>query len=125
MATKKSAPPKPKATAKPVKSQLQNLAARPTHFDDLIDDQMVDASGVFRVTSAIQQAQAGHDEEQGMRFPSESLVMKAQRESFRDDGITLDQASEENVVEDETVTAVKRQRLATLAARNQARTRRR
>ena len=50
-----------------------------------------------------------------MRFPNESLVMKAQRDNFRDDGTTLDQVSEENVVEDESVTAIKRQRLATLA----------
>jgi hypothetical protein len=122
MATKK-APAKPTATAtksttkKPV---LQNLAARPTNFDDTIDEQMVDHSGVFRVTSAIKQAQTGHDEETGMlRYPNESLVMAAQREGFRErpGEDTIDEA----VVEDEASLAAKRQRLATLAARNEAR----
>ncbi len=121
MATKK--PTKPTTPAKP---KLQNLAARPTNFDDTIDDgMMVDNSGVFRVTAALQQAQTGHDEEQGMRFANESLVMRAQRENFRDDGTTIDEVVEEATTEDEATAAIKRQRLATLAARNQARTRRR
>lgn len=123
MATKKSPTKTPaKPTAKPV---LKNLAARPTNFDDTIDEQMVDASGVFRVTSAIAQAQTGHDEDQGMRFPSDSLVIKAQRDNFRDDGVTIDEAVEETSAEDEAAAAAKRQRLVTLAARNEARTRRR
>jgi len=118
MATKKSPsrPTKAKPATKP-KSTLQNLAARPANFDDTIDEQMVDASGVFRVTSAIAQAQTGHDEEQGMRFPNESLVMNAQREGFRDDSPTID---EEIETQDETLAALKRQRLATLAARHEA-----
>ena len=123
MATKKPTKPVAKTPAKP---KLQNLAARPTNFDDTIDDaMMVDNSGVFRVTAALQQAQTGHDEEQGMRFANESLVIRAQRENFRDDGTTLDEVIDERVTEDEAAAAIKRQRLATLAARNQARTRRR
>jgi len=118
MATKKSPSRKP-APAKQAKSTLQNLAARPANFDDTIDDQMVDASGVFRVTAAIAQAQTGHDEEQGMRFPNESLAMAAQREGFRDDTPTLDEAIDP--IEDEALAAIKRQRLLTLAARNEAR----
>jgi hypothetical protein len=119
MATKK-APGKSKPAPKSV---LQNLAARPPNADDTIDEQMVDASGVFRVTSAIQQAQTGHDEEQGMRFASDSLVMAAQRDNFRER--PGEDTIDENLVEDETAAAVKRQRLATLAARNEALSRRR
>ena len=58
---------KPKAPAAP--TRLQNLAARPS-YDDM-DDQLVDASGVFRVTSSIAQAQTGHDEEPTRRFPND------------------------------------------------------
>jgi hypothetical protein len=75
------------------------------------------------VTSAIQQAQTGHDEEQGMRFASDSLVMAAQRDNFRER--PGEDTIDENLVEDETAAAVKRQRLATLAARNEALSRRR
>ena len=117
MATKKT-PSKPKA--KP-KTQLQNLAARPAAIDDTIDEQLVDHSGVFRVTSAITQAQTGHDEESTRRFASDSLVMAAQRDGFPDKGPTIDTAVEEHVIEDEASKAEKRQRLATLAARNQTR----
>ena len=118
----KKAPAKPTATTatktKP-KPLLQNLAARPASFEDTVDEQMVDHSGVFRVTSAIKQAQTGHDEETGMlRYPNESLVMAAQRDGFRErpGEDTIDEA----VVEDEASLAAKRQRLATLAARNEA-----
>ena len=125
MATKKAPPARSKPAAKPVakgKPVLQNLAARPPGFDDTIDEQMVDTSGVFRVTSAIQQAQTGHDEDQGMRFASDSLVMQAQKENFRE---LPEDTIDENLVEDEASLAVKRQRLATLAARNEALSRRR
>ena len=81
MATKKSPPTKAK---QPVAPRLTNLAAKPTSFDDTIDEQLVDNSGVFRVTSAIKQAQTGHDEEPSMRFPNDSLVMQAQRAGFRE-----------------------------------------
>ncbi len=120
MATKKAPPAKSTAKTKPV---LQNLAARPVSFDDTVDEQMVDTSGVFRVTAAIQQAQTGHDEEVGMRFPNDSLAMAAQRDGFRER--PAEDTIDENLVEDETSAAVKRQRLATLAARNAALTRRR
>jgi hypothetical protein len=105
---------KPKTPAKPV---LQNLAARPTSFDDTIDEQLVDSSGVFRVTSAIAQAQIGHDDDNNPRFANDSLVMRAQRDAFRDDGPTLD---EEVVIDDEATASAKRERLATLAARHRA-----
>jgi hypothetical protein len=115
MATKKTSKPKPKP-------RLQNLAARPPADDeDVLDEQLVDHSGVFRVTSSIQQAQTGHDEEATLRFASESLVMQAQREGFRDPGKTLDDVVEEHTLVDEAARAEKKQRLATLAARAQAR----
>jgi hypothetical protein len=119
MATKK-APVKPTkpTTKQPAKPSLQNLAARPTNFDDTVDEQMVDASGVFRVTSAIKQAQTGHDEEQGMRFANDSLVMRAQTDGFRE--TPGEDTIDESLVEDDTAAATKRQRLATLAARNEA-----
>jgi hypothetical protein len=117
MAPKKPAG-KPRSKPKAQPTQLQNLAARPQGLDDTIDDQLVDHSGVFRVTSAITQAQTGHNEERGLRFASDSLVMQAQRDGIKDDGPTIDEAVEDHVIDDETVRAEKRQRLATLAARN-------
>jgi hypothetical protein len=128
MATKK---PTPKAKAKPkaappppAPGRLQNLAARPTSFnqgDALLDeDQLVDASGVFRVTSAITQAQIGHDEDGPGRFASDSLVMAAQRDGFREQGPTLEDAADEHATADETSAADRRSRIATLAARQQA-----
>lgn len=116
MASKKS-----KATAKR-NQPLENLAARPS-FDEALDEQLVDHSGVFRVTAAIAQAQTGHDEEATLRFASDSLVMAAQRDGFREEGVTIEDAVEENVVDDETLRAQKRQRLATLAERARARRR--
>ena len=113
MATKKPSKPTPKTSPK----KLQNLAAKPPSFDDTIDEQLVDHSGVFRVTSAIQKEQIGHDEDASPRFANDSLVMAAQRDGFPDDGPTLNDAlGDELVVDDETSVAAKRQRLATLAA---------
>lgn len=129
MATKKTsrARPKPKTAAKsqPQRpTRLQNLAAKPVTFDDEDESQLVDHSGVFRVTSAISQAQTGHaDEEAGLRFASDSLVMAAQRDNFRDAGATLDEAVEETSVEDAAAQTERRARLTTLAARVQARNR--
>ena len=127
MATKKKpvAPSrtKPKAAPAPARTspgKLHNLAARPSYTDMNDYDQLVDASGVFRVTTDIARAQIGHDEEDD-RFASDSLVMKAQRENFREDGPTLGQVVDDNVVEDEAFQAQRRERLATLAARAQAR----
>jgi len=125
-ASSKSKPKPEQRSSSPAQpGRLQNLAARPTSFDDLtIDDQLVDNSGVFRVTAALQQAQVGHDEEQSMRFPSDSLVMQAQADGFRDDGVTIDEAVTDHAVEDEASKAEKAARLATLAARaRQARSR--
>lgn len=123
--TKKPSPSKPgpskaKPKAKPAPSRLQNLAARPS-FDEAIDEQLVDHSGVFRVTSDIVKAQTGHDEEPA-RFPNDSLVMAAQRDGFPEEP-TIDEGLEDRVVLDETATVEKRQRLATLAARAQSRAR--
>ena len=124
MATKKRpTQPKAKPRATPAPSRLQNLAARPTSFDDTIDEQLVDHSGVFRVTSAIKQAQTGHDEDTSTRFPSDSLVMQAQQDGFRDEGPTIDTAVEDHLVDDEAARAQKRERLKTLAKLNQRRRR--
>lgn len=96
-------------------SRLQNLAAKPSvSFDETMDEQLVDHSGVFRVTTAIARDQIGHDDDNNPRFANDSLVMAAQRDGFRDEGPTLD---EEVAVEAEVMSAAKRQRLATLAAR--------
>jgi hypothetical protein len=132
MATKKPTAAKPTSKSEPAKkeparapsrqpaqgprgsSRLQNLAAKPVTFDDTMDEQLVDNSGVFRVTTAIAREQIGHDDDNNPRFASDSLVMAAQRDGFREEGPTLD---EEVVVEAEVVSAAKRQRLATLAAR--------
>lgn len=114
MATKKAPASKPKPKAAP--SRLENLAARQPNFDDTIDEQLVDHSGVFRVTTEIAKDQIGHGDDSSPRFPNESLVMAAQRDNFREEGPTLDEAVE---IEDEATRAAKRQRLATLAARAQ------
>jgi len=103
---------KAKAAAATTPSRLQELAARPS-YDDM-DDQLVDASGVFRVTSSIRQAQTGHDEEPTTRFPSDSLVMAAQQGGFRDEAPPVDEAAE---LEDESAAALRRERTRTLAAR--------
>jgi hypothetical protein len=116
MATKKPSSSKPKSKPKtPAKPQLQNLAAQPRGFDDTIDEQLVDHSGVFRVTNQIAQAQTGHDETSGSLFPNDSLAMAAQRDGFRDEGPTIDEAIDP--IEDEALRAVKQQRLATLRNR--------
>lgn len=127
MATKK-APTRERPKAKPPAraaqpqkpTRLQNLAARPASFDDEDESQLVDHSGVFRVTSAISKAQTGHDEESTKRFPSDSLVMAAQRDGFRENGATMDDVLEETRVDDEAALAERKARLTTLAARAQA-----
>lgn len=128
MASKKpqssrSKPAQPAQKPKPAQKQptrLENLAARKQasgSFDDLtLDDQLVDHSGVFRVTTAIAQAQTGHDEDTPSRFPNDSLVIQAQREGFPEEP-TIDEAVEERTVEDEATRAERKARLATLAAR--------
>lgn len=121
MATKRPSKPPAKPTPKTSPKRLQNLAAKPPSFDDTIDEQLVDNSGVFRVTSAIARDQIGHEDDNNPRFANDSLVMAAQRDGFRDEGPTLD---EENALEDETTAATKRQRLATLAALAQQKKRR-
>lgn len=125
MATKKkpvaASRSKPKAApARTSPGKLHNLAARPSYSDMNEEEQLVDNSGVFRVTTEIARAQIGHDEDDD-RFASDSLVMKAQRENFREDGPTVTQAVDDHVVEDEAFQAQRRERLATLAARAQAR----
>jgi hypothetical protein len=121
--TRPSARPAAKSTQKPMTpSKLQNLAARPSYDDMLGDEQLVDASGVFRVTSAITQAQQGHDEDDSM-FPGHSGSLPIARGDFVDDGPTLDDNLGERVIQDEAAQAEKRARLNTLAARAKARNR--
>jgi hypothetical protein len=122
--TKTKAKPKPaRATAPPGPTRLQNLAARPPGTDDdMSDDGLVDHSGVFRVQTSLARAQQrGREEDTTMRFASDSLVMAAQSGGLRDDGPTLDEAVDDHVPEDEATAALRRERLATLAARAQAR----
>ena len=118
MATKRTPHTKPKPKAKPA-STLQNLAARPDLDEE--DGQLVDHSGVFRVTTNIAREQIGHDDDSTPRFPSDSVVIAAQRDGFRQDGPTLDEALDEHLIDDETQRAEKRQRLRTLAARARSR----
>lgn len=116
MATKKPSKPAAKPVTKTSPKKLQNLAAKPPTFDEP-DEQLVDHSGVFRVTSAIQREQVGHDDDNAPRFANDSLVMAAQRDGFPDDGPTVDDAlGEERSLDDDTSAVAKRQRLATLAA---------
>ena len=130
MATKKKpvAPSKVKSKAAPAPAgtspgKLHNLAARPS-YEDMGDEQLVDNSGVFRVTTDIARAQIGHDEgADDPPFASDSLVMKAQQGGFREDGPTLEDVVEESSTDDEATQALRRERLATLTARAQARQR--
>ena len=92
--------------------------------DDPEDDQLVDHSGVFRVTSRLAQTQTAREEDASLRFASDSLVMRAQRDGFRDDGPTIDDAVDETAIVDEAATVAKRQRLTALAAQIQARAKR-
>jgi hypothetical protein len=110
---------KPKPTAN---DRGSDVAAR-APGDELDDEQLVDHSGVFRVTTQLARAQRGRDDDSALRFPNESLVMAAQRDGFRDDGTTIDDALDDHAVTDDAGAAEKRQRLATLAARAAARTR--
>jgi hypothetical protein len=116
MATKKPSKPAAKPVPKTSPKKLQNLAAQPPTFDEP-DEQLVDHSGVFRVTSAIQRDQVGHGDDTAPRFANDSLVMAAQRDGFPDDGPTRDDAlADDNTIDDETSAVAKRARLATLAA---------
>ncbi|MDX2086872.1 MAG: hypothetical protein SFX73_03430 [Kofleriaceae bacterium] len=121
--TRATAKPAAKATQKSMTpTKLQNLAARPSYDDILGEDQLVDASGVFRVTSAISQAQQGHDEDESM-FPSASGSLPRITRSDFDDGPTIDDNLGERLIQDEAAQAEKRARLNTLAARAKARNR--
>jgi hypothetical protein len=100
MATKKK--------AKPAPARLKNLAARPTSFGDepTFDDGMLaDNSGVFAVTSALRQRNATDDDFRTVAPPPAPAV--------------------EEVVDDDATTALKRERLRALAARDAARRARR
>jgi hypothetical protein len=121
MATKKAPSSRSKPQSKTSPGRLQNLAAPPT-FDEPLDEQLVDHSGVFRVTSQLERSSGREDRPIAARYASDSLVMAAQRDPVMDDGPTLDE-SLEDPIEAEATAAMKRQRLAALAARNQARTR--
>jgi hypothetical protein len=133
MASKKSSKPssrtnahvKPKAKPQAQPTRLQNLAARPVSFDtDTLDEAMLaDNSGVFRVTSALQQAQVGHEDNRP-RFANDSMAMHAHRDAAGDDA-TLDEAVTDHSIQRETAQADKQGRLATLASRAKTRQQRR
>lgn len=128
MATKKptkAAPAAKKAPAKALPAKAspakKPAPARPIpDYDDPLDDQLVDTSGTFRAVTAIAAAQIGHGED-STRFPSDSLVMAAQRDGFVETGPSIADAAEEHVADDETVSAQKRERLKTLAALDEKR----
>ena len=112
MANKKAPPARSKTKARASqpampKPKLQNLAARPTSFNDesTYDDSMLaDTSGVFRVTSALRQRNVADED-----FP---IAPPPPRDSVED-----------IPVDDEATTALKRERLRVLAARDAARRR--
>jgi hypothetical protein len=113
--------PPAKAPQKPVVASKVRAAG-----DELLDEEMlVDASGTFRAVSSIAQAQVGHAEDDGNRFASDSLVMQAQRDGFRETGTSPADVAQTTNEDDEAAVALKRQRLVTLAARSEARARRR
>src|SRR4051794_6665539 len=75
MGTKKPTKATGKAPVKPA------AVTRPRPLDEVLEEEMlVDASGTFRAVSSIAAAQVGHEEDDGRRFASESLVMQAQRD---------------------------------------------
>ena len=76
--TRSSSKPKA-ATRQP--SRLENLAARKHSFDETSEEQLVDHSGVFRVTSAISQAQ------------TMSVAVKASESRIRDANIAEESAN--------------------------------
>jgi hypothetical protein len=121
MATKRPSRTKTKPKTKPT-TTLQNLAARPNAADDAEDEQLVDHSGVFRVTTKIARDQIGHDEGAPSRFASDSLAMAAQRNRPTDD-LDPDDVAEPPQPDDDVLLAEKRQRLQTLStlARNRNR----
>ncbi|HEY0250360.1 MAG TPA: hypothetical protein VGC41_02495, partial [Kofleriaceae bacterium] len=65
----------------------------------------------------IQAAQIGHAEGDD-RFASDSLVIAAQRDGFREDGVQPADVADETAPDEEAIAALKRQRLATLAERS-------
>jgi hypothetical protein len=100
MATKKKVKPAPRGS----QSRLKNLAARPTSFGDepTFDDGMLaDNSGVFHVTSALQQRNVADDDFRTVAPPPAAVV--------------------DEVVDDDATAVLKRERLRALAARDAVR----
>lgn len=123
--TKKQSSPvaKPKSrvvTPPPKAAKKAALVIR--SLDDDSGEPLLDASGTFRVTTQIANAQRGLDENTAKQFPDQSLAMAAQTAGFADDAPTADDASDE-AVDDDVLRAERRQRLVTLAARAQTRPR--
>ena len=100
---------KPKGKPKVSPARLHQQAE-----DDDTDGPPADSTGQFRIVSEIARAQVGHAEDDGMRFPNESLVMAAQRDGFREEAPPLD---DERVIDDEAANAARQARRATLVAR--------
>lgn len=99
MATKKKVKPAPRGS----QSRLKNLAARPTSFGDetTFDDGMLaDNSGVFQVTSALRQRNVADDDFRTVAPPPAPI---------------------DEVVDDDAMAALKRERLRALASRDAVR----
>ena len=105
MASKKKAKPAPRGS----QTRLKNLATRPTSFGDepTFDDGMLaDNSGVFQVTSALRQRNVTDDDFRTVAPPPAPSIDDA-------------------VIDDDATTALKRERLRAVAARDAARRARR
>lgn len=77
-AKKKAPPPQPKPTAaRAVRTAPPAFA--PGSADDLLDEPLVDTSGVFRAVDQYgRAARRGTDDDDTKRWPDPSLVMRAQ-----------------------------------------------
>lgn len=101
---------KPKAKPKVSPARLHQQAS-----DDEVDGPPADSTGQFRIVSAISRAQVGHAEDDGLRFPNESLVMAAQRDGFRE--AAPEELTDEAAIDDDVSAAERKARRAMLAER--------
>lgn len=101
---------KPKAKPKVSPARLHQQA------EDDDSGPPADSTGQFRIVSEISRAQVGHAEDDGMRFPNESLVMAAQRDGFRE--AAPEEPSDDAAIDDDVGAAERRARRATLIERS-------
>jgi hypothetical protein len=59
-------------------------ASGPLDLDEVLEEPLLDASGVYRVSSQLASAQRGADEDENRRFRDPSLVIEAEKKGRRD-----------------------------------------